>query len=67
MKNTFKLSLMMFLQYMMLPVWFVPMLPYVNSLDGGSQWMLWCGLIMGFGTLFIGYFLFLCFSFTASA
>jgi len=50
MKNTFKLSLMMFLQYMMLPVWFVPMLPYVNSLNGGSQWMLWCGLIMGFGT-----------------
>jgi MFS family permease len=50
MKNTFKLSLMMFLQYMMLPVWFVPMLPYVNSLEGGSQWILWCGLIMGFGT-----------------
>ena len=49
MKNL-KLSLMMFLQYMMLPVWFVPMLPYVKTLDGGGDWMFWCGLIMGFGT-----------------
>ena len=43
-------SAMMFLQYLMLPVWFVPLLPYVQSLDGGASWVLWCGLIMGFGT-----------------
>jgi len=45
-----KLSLMMFLQFMMLPVWFVPMFPYVQALPGGESWALWCGLIMGFGT-----------------
>ena len=43
-------SAMMFVQYLMLPVWFVPLLPYVQSLDGGASWVLWCGLIMGFGT-----------------
>ena len=32
MKNEIKLSAMMFVQYIMLPVWFVPMLPYVESL-----------------------------------
>ena len=50
MKNRILLSLMMFLQFMMLPVWFVPMLPYVQSLPGGERWAMWCGLIMGFGT-----------------
>ncbi len=45
-----KLSAMMFLQFMMLPVWFVPMFPYVQSLEGGVEWTLWCGMIMGFGT-----------------
>ena len=45
-----KLSAMMFLEFMALPVWFVPMLPYVRSLPGGEGWMLWCGLIMGVGT-----------------
>ena len=50
MKNRILLSLMMFLQFMMLPVWFVPMLPYVQSLPGGGRWAMWCGLIMGFGT-----------------
>ena len=44
------LSGMMFLQFLMLPVWFVPIVPYVQSLDGGGEWVLWCGLIMGFGT-----------------
>jgi len=43
-------SLMMFLQFLMLPVWFVPILPYVQAMDGGAEWALWCGLIMGFGT-----------------
>jgi nucleoside transporter len=46
-----KLSAMMFLQFMMLPVWFVPMFPYVKSLAGGEDWAFWCGLIMGFGML----------------
>ena len=45
-----KLSAMMFLQFMMLPVWFVPMLPYVQAMPGGGDWAVWCGLIMGFGT-----------------
>ena len=44
------MSLMMFLQFMMLPVWFVPMLPYVQAMPGGSEWTVWCGFIMGFGT-----------------
>ena len=50
MKNAVLLSLMMFLQFMMLPVWFVPMFPYVQSLPDGASWAVWCGLIMGFGT-----------------
>ena len=45
-----RLSLMMFLQFMMLPVWFVPMFPYVQAMPGGGDWAVWCGLIMGFGT-----------------
>ena len=44
------LSAMMFLEYMAMPVWFVPMLPYVKALPGGEAWTLWCGLIMGIGT-----------------
>ncbi len=44
------LGSMMFLNFMMLPVWFVPMLPYVKALPGGESWGLWFGLIMGFGT-----------------
>lgn len=50
-KMRVKLSAMMFLQFMMLPVWFVPMFPYVQNLPGGGQWAFWCGLIMGFGML----------------
>lgn len=46
-----KLSAMMFLQFMMLPVWFVPMFAYVNGLEGGGRWAFWCGLIMAFGTV----------------
>lgn len=45
-----RLSTMMFLQYLMLPVWFVPMFPYVQAMPGGTRWAFWCGLIMGFGT-----------------
>jgi len=46
-----KLSAMMFLQFMMLPVWFLPMFPYVGGMEGGDKWAFWCGLIMAFGTL----------------
>lgn len=49
----------MFLQYMALPVWFVPLLPYVRTLSGGEAWTMWCGLVMGFGTMaspFVGMF-----------
>lgn len=51
MKTKFRLMAMMFLQYLMLPVWLVPLLPYVQSLDGGGDWVLACGLLMGIGTL----------------
>ena len=46
-----KLSAMMFLQFMMLPVWFLPMFPYVGGMPGGDKWAFWCGLIMAFGTV----------------
>ena len=42
---------MMFLQYMMLPVWLLPLLPYVKTLDGGSDWMFAFGILSGVGTL----------------
>jgi len=41
---------MMFLQFLMLPVWVVPLLPYVGKLDGGGSWVFACGLLMGIGT-----------------
>ena len=44
------LGSMLFLNFMMLPVWFVPLLPYVKALPGGGSWGLWFGLLMGFGT-----------------
>lgn len=46
-----KLSAMMFLQFMMLPVWFIPMFGYVEKLQGGAAWAGWCALLMGLGTL----------------
>ena len=46
-----KLSAMMFLQFMMLPVWFIPMFAYVGKMPGGGQWAFWCGMIMAFGTI----------------
>ena len=49
-RRTVVLATMMFLEYMAMPVWFVPMLPYIKSLQGGENWTLWCGLIMGIGT-----------------
>jgi nucleoside transporter len=46
-----KLSAMMFLQFMILPVWFIPMFAYVAKMPGAGNWPFWCGLIMGFGAL----------------
>ena len=50
MKLKASLAAMMFLQYMMLPVWFVPMFPYVQAMPDGAHWAVWCSFIMGFGT-----------------
>ena len=41
---------MMFLQYMMLPVWLLPLLPYLGTLDGGADWMFAFGILTGIGT-----------------
>ena len=46
-----KLSAMMFLQFMTLPVWFNTIIPYVKTLPGGESWTVWCGMFIGFGTL----------------
>ena len=46
----FKLALMMFVQFLMLPGWLVPLLPYVQNLEGGADWVFACGLLMGVGT-----------------
>lgn len=51
MKKKALLSLMMFLQYMVLPVWFVPLVPYVQSMPDGEVWIVWCGFLMAFGTV----------------
>ena len=48
--KTFKLSVMMFVQFLMLPVWLIPLLPYVQGLEGGKDWVFACGLLMGIGT-----------------
>lgn len=45
-----KLSVMMFLQYMMLPVWLLPLLPYLNTVEGGSDWIFAFGILTGVGT-----------------
>lgn len=44
-----RLSAMMFLQFMTLPVWFNTVIPYVKTLPGGEKWVVWCGMFMGFG------------------
>ena len=51
MKDKILLSVMMFLQYMVLPVWFVPLIPYVQTLPCGGEWVIWCGFLMAFGTV----------------
>lgn len=48
--KTFKLAVMMFVQFLMLPVWLIPLLPYVQGLEGGKDWVFACGLLMGIGT-----------------
>ena len=48
--KTVKLTVMMFVQFLMLPVWLIPLLPYVQGMDGGKDWVFACGLLMGIGT-----------------
>ena len=48
--KTVKLAVMMFVQFLMLPVWLIPLLPYVQGLEGGKDWVFACGLLMGVGT-----------------
>ena len=45
-----RISALMFVQYMMLPVWLLPLLPYVETLDGGAGWMFAFGVLSGIGT-----------------
>ena len=46
-----RLSAMMFLQFMMFPVWFTTAVPYVRTLPGGEKWVMGFGMLMGVGTL----------------
>jgi len=46
-----RLSAMMFLQFMMFPVWFTTAIPYVRTLNGGEGWVMAMGMLMGFGML----------------
>lgn len=48
--NGIKISLMMFVQYLMLPVWLLPLLPYLGTLEGGADWTFAFGLLTGIGT-----------------
>lgn len=45
------LSLMMFLPYMVLPVWLVPLVPYAQDQPGCGTWGVCCGFLMIFGTI----------------
>lgn len=44
-----RLSAMMFLQFMMLPAWFNTVVPYVRTLPGGENWVMWCGTLLVVG------------------
>jgi nucleoside transporter len=46
-----RLSGIMFLQFMTMPVWFNTFIPYFQTLPGGERWTAWCGMLMGFGML----------------
>ncbi len=46
-----KLSAMMFLQYLMMPVWFLALGKYMVGLDGSGPWMFWTFNTMAFGTM----------------
>ncbi len=49
--NRFKLSGMMFLQYMLLPVWFVPLGAYLENLNMSASQMAWILSSMALGCL----------------
>ena len=46
-----KLSAIMFLQFMIMPIWFNTFIPYIQTLEGGGRLTVWCGMLMGFGML----------------
>jgi len=46
-----KLSAIMFLQFMTMPIWFNTFIPYMQTLEGGDRFIVWCGMLMGFGML----------------
>ncbi len=46
-----RLSAMMFMQFMVMPVWFNTFVPYIKTLPGGPDWIVWCGMLMGFGMI----------------
>ena len=48
--NGLRISLMMFVQYLILPVWLLPLLPYLGTLEGGADWAFAFGLLTGIGT-----------------
>ena len=48
--RTVRLSVMMFVQFLMLPVWVIPLLPYVQGLENGRNWVFAYGLLIGLGT-----------------
>ena len=46
-----KLSAMMFLQYLMMPVWFLALGKYMAGLEGSAPWMFWVFNTMAFGMM----------------
>ena len=45
-----RIGLMMLVQYMLLPVWLLPLLPYLKELGGSSAWLFAFGILSGVGT-----------------
>ena len=46
-----KFSSMMFLQYLMMPVWFLALGKYMSGLEGAGPWMFWTFNTMAFGMM----------------
>ena len=46
-----QLMAMMFVQNMIFPIWFNTIVPYVQTFEGGKDWVPFCGVLMGLGML----------------